>query len=538
MQRVIMFEDGWDVQINDDYYINQTEEGLSDIMMRRFSEGDTLIISHELTLDTSQMAFPCVLVEMNRTYCTVYINGMEIYDSNYAWSDEAWSAPGFCFVDIPGKYYKGSVLRIEITALDGYVFRKPMPIMIGDGSDVFSTILHLFSFPLCTTIFLIMFGGIMLLLCLLLYPFYERINIVLYSALSMMLVGLWGTCDFHFATLAISPQAANALQYTSLFAAIGVFYLIIDSLFNVSVKYVLKAVGWGLIVIAILSLILQSIQVINQSEFFFFYIILSVVALLILLVIDVRQLFIDRCTITVGINLVSLTTFVLCLDGSMIVTSYLTNSELGTNPILTRLFPMGAIIYILGQITNYILFMSQSLGRSTHNEQLAQIAYTDDLTRINNRASYAQKSMELDDKDEDYCIISFDMDGLKPINDRFGHFAGDKALSDFAMTLRTVFEGYYCARIGGDEFVVIMENADMATVATYVAKYNEAMGKLNAMEPDIKHRASYGYAFRDEMPPDKRTVHDTFLFADQRMYMRKEIQKKLDKEQAMKEEKQ
>ena len=304
----------------------------------------------------------------------------------------------------------------------------------------------------------------------------------------------------------------------------GVLYLIIDSLLNVKVKYVLKIIGMGLAFIGLASLFLHGARLVNQSEFFMFYIIMHICAIIILLVIDYRQIILEGCSITVALNLITLTVFVVFMDINIVVTTYFTNSELGKNTLLVSMFPLGAAVYVIGQIANYVSFIAQSVARASRNNELTQIAYTDELTQINNRAAYAQKTIELDNSDNNYCIISLDLNNLKQVNDKYGHFAGDRLIRDFGLLLNDVFKEYFCARIGGDEFVVVMEDATLDNVTELITKMSLALAKLDELQPEVKHSAAYGYAFKKECPANERTAHNTFLYADERMYLRKETQ--------------
>lgn len=100
--------------------------------------------------------------------------------------------------------------------------------------------------------------------------------------------------------------------------------------------------------------------------------------------------------------------------------------------------------------------------RKALEEELRQLASTDALTGLANRSflmPYLERRLEQMRRQRRYlALLLFDLDGFKPVNDRFGHAAGDRALQAVAQRLR----GYnrqsdVLARIGGDEFVVVVE---------------------------------------------------------------------------------
>jgi diguanylate cyclase (GGDEF)-like protein len=98
-------------------------------------------------------------------------------------------------------------------------------------------------------------------------------------------------------------------------------------------------------------------------------------------------------------------------------------------------------------------------------EQLDRLAHEDTLIRLPNRRGFMRELDRLIDRAQRYghaaAMLFVDLDGLKMINDTFGHRAGDEALIQVAELLRTgVRRSDVVARIGGDEFGILLENAD------------------------------------------------------------------------------
>ena len=98
-------------------------------------------------------------------------------------------------------------------------------------------------------------------------------------------------------------------------------------------------------------------------------------------------------------------------------------------------------------------------------EQLDRLAHEDTLIRLPNRRGFMRELDRLIDRAQRYghaaAMLFVDLDGLKMINDTFGHRAGDEALIQVAELLRGgVRRSDVVARIGGDEFGILLENAD------------------------------------------------------------------------------
>jgi diguanylate cyclase (GGDEF)-like protein/PAS domain S-box-containing protein len=101
--------------------------------------------------------------------------------------------------------------------------------------------------------------------------------------------------------------------------------------------------------------------------------------------------------------------------------------------------------------------------QKSSQKQVQKIAFQDHLTRLENRFSFNYKInssiAKLKRDGGKLALIFIDIDGFKKANDRYGHLIGDKLLYEFAYRLRKATrEGDFLARIGGDEFVLIIEN--------------------------------------------------------------------------------
>lgn len=94
-----------------------------------------------------------------------------------------------------------------------------------------------------------------------------------------------------------------------------------------------------------------------------------------------------------------------------------------------------------------------------HQKSIEKICFEDALTGIQNRMSYGQEISGLKQMNTGSIgIIYADLNGLKYMNDTYGHSEGDNYIKTFANFLRKAFRSSSCYRIGGDEFVVILKD--------------------------------------------------------------------------------
>lgn len=154
-----------------------------------------------------------------------------------------------------------------------------------------------------------------------------------------------------------------------------------------------------------------------------------------------------------------------------------------------------------------------------------QQALIDSLTRLGNRSAYydaIKKINELinNDKRASFAVAVFDINGLKDINDKFGHEAGDKAIRIAANTISEAFIRENCYRIGDDEFVVIYIGLDEEGAKNRMLDFDEILLeniKMNSL--DFSLTISKGFALFDGKKD--KDFSAVFSKADKLMYAEK-----------------
>jgi diguanylate cyclase (GGDEF)-like protein len=122
---------------------------------------------------------------------------------------------------------------------------------------------------------------------------------------------------------------------------------------------------------------------------------------------------------------------------------------------------------------------------------------------------------------ERMVLFFADLDDLKTINDTFGHVSGDRALADTAQIFRETFrDSDIIARMGGDEFAVILGNAPDSGIATVRDRLEKRLVEYNARrEGTFRLSVSVGLAIFDPARPV--TVDELIRQADAKMYEQK-----------------
>jgi diguanylate cyclase (GGDEF)-like protein len=165
-------------------------------------------------------------------------------------------------------------------------------------------------------------------------------------------------------------------------------------------------------------------------------------------------------------------------------------------------------------------------------DELFRLATTDSLTGLANRALFIdrlQHDVERSRRDDRrLAILMIDMDGLKPINDGFGHRTGDAAIKEIACRIAAVARrSDTVARLGGDEFAVILSTIESPESAQQAAeRIAEQCSQPFTFEGrSLAIGASIGLAI---CPDDGDEVEELLEKADQCMYACKRQKKGLE----------
>ncbi len=159
--------------------------------------------------------------------------------------------------------------------------------------------------------------------------------------------------------------------------------------------------------------------------------------------------------------------------------------------------------------------------------ELGSLALTDELTGLYNRRGFlalAERQLKLGRRSGRGILLVFiDVDGLKQLNDTFGHAEGDRTLMRAGGVLEKTFrESDVVARFGGDEFAVLAIEASRHNQETIAARLRENLRQMNDEDSGPAISLSWGVARFD--PQSKTSIGQLMAQADQAMYDDKRCQ--------------
>jgi len=173
-----------------------------------------------------------------------------------------------------------------------------------------------------------------------------------------------------------------------------------------------------------------------------------------------------------------------------------------------------------------LTYYKTNLRLAALNDKLSELMQKDALTSLKNRNAFENAKAHLRNRylaqdGSRFAVVMFDINNLKEINDEYGHGMGDIYIKNSSMLICNTFKHSPVYRIGGDEFVAIVNNADYDNKEELLKEFREEVTRLSTADipPERRVSVAAGMADFDEIENEK--IDSIFKKADDRMYENK-----------------
>jgi len=166
----------------------------------------------------------------------------------------------------------------------------------------------------------------------------------------------------------------------------------------------------------------------------------------------------------------------------------------------------------------FAVLISDITDRVKRDKEIEYLSYNDQLTGVYNRRYYEDKFVELDSKENlPLSLIMGDVNGLKLVNDSFGHLVGDELLRKVAAIMKKACRSSdIITRIGGDEFVILLPNTSEKHAEQIIDRINQYAKEEKAESIDI----SISFGFGTKTKTDQSLI-ELFVEIEDEMYRKK-----------------
>lgn len=514
---------------DDDWTVIQDDQRLEHVKLSQYefphimNKGDSVVLLNTLPQDIDKPSSVTLLVYLSTV--DVFVDGKKFYSYGRDINEEGkMVGSGYHFIPLPDDC-AGKEIHITISSCEDDAFSSIPVIQIVPAQRLISCFTRQHLISLFISIFLVVCGSIFMFISIAGIVQGNSLSSAVWLGAFAFLIGIWSLCSTKTIQIFSPNMAINTkIEYEALFLAIIPLLVQIYSLRKDSVKwkrYLIRISLSSCIAYAFVAPVLHYTDIAHYCKTLSAFHFIMVVALLIIIIAGWKPL----SDLNASDKVLNIGFFVLFATGGVdlirfIVQKYLLSTD---QNLSNSLLPLGALVFILFLAMSYLFYVYNRIMDEESQKNLVKLAFHDPLTGLYNRAKWEDLADTFNQSDEDYTIISLDLNGLKSVNDTFGHSRGDLLLTSFANNLKETFDSEdYLIRMGGDEFVVVSKQEKN--------KLDHAMVKLTRLNHEVSKQLEFEIQSAFGMASKKEAYDMEFeklyQIADERMYQMKMKMKK------------
>ena len=487
------------------------------------NKGDSIVLLNTIPEDVESPSSVTLLVYLSTV--DVFVDGKKFYsygrDINEAGK---MVGSGYHFITLPDEC-GGKEIHITISSCEDAAFSSIPVIQIVPSQRLLSCFTRQHMISLFISIFLVVCGGIFMVVSIAGIIQGNSLSSAVWLGSFAFLIGIWSLCSTKTVQIFSPNMALNAkIEYEALFLAIIPLLVQIYSLRKDSTKwkrYLIRASLSICIAYAFVAPALHYTNIAHYCKTLGAFHMIMVLALVIIIIAGWKPL----ADMDASDKVLNIGFFVLFATGGVDLIRFIVQKYLLSNDqnLSNSLLPLGALVFILFLAMSYLFYIYNRIMDEESQKNLVKLAFHDPLTGLYNRAKWEDMADTLNQSDEEYTIINLDLNGLKSVNDTFGHSQGDLLLTTFANNLKNTFDSEdLLIRMGGDEFVVVSKQEKN--------KLDHAMVKLTRLNHDASKdlqfeiQSAFGMVSKKEAP--NAGFEKLYQMADEKMYQMKMKMKK------------
>lgn len=483
---------------------------------RKLSVGDT--VRFERILPDSLNPHPVLRFKTYHSKVQVFAAGERVYSFGDDFQGDGFVGSGFHYAFLNHKSL-GQKLLVEIipTEKDAFTVMPDFDVLPENGALTDYNAGHMLT--IIIGVFLVIFGSLAVISTLGL-SFFGMLHFrLLMIGLLSLLLGIWSLCYMMVLQIFSVNFAFNTLlEYVTLYLAPVPLCLFLFSMRKDSLGRK-KALGLKILLgtnmlFFLTATILHVLDICHYMDvlwIFHLYVLAGFVYLTVFVIGFKKNLDLSNKLLSYGV-LVFIVLAVLDLLRYNLYRHYLSFM----NVLEDTWIPVGILVLVLFLLAGYLVNMHKFIMDKAEKDLLATMVYVDSLTGLFNRAKCQQIFDILDKSSADYAVISIDMNGLKFVNDKYGHAMGDELLKAFADVFKQAFSGVGTTiRMGGDEFLSIVRKEHLQDIDVALERM-ENLQKSCPVKLPVPLEVAYGVAFHKA--GDSLTSEDVYKSADEKMY--------------------
>ncbi len=521
-QEVVPLDRGWEITVG--------EETFSDCDLNSFAFktptalGETVVMKCRIPEEIPEVASLRALLYLSTI--TVTMDGETLYSYGLDLAAQGkFVGSGYHFIQLPADA-AGKEIRIELMACTNGAMSNIPPMTILQTAYIYEEFYDRNIVSICCCIFLFTLGVILTFFGLIAQIQKANLIPLIHIGVLSILIGYWALCNtkiIQFYSVDLSFNTAT--EYMALYYAMLPLLLLMLTLRKDAPRWkrgILKLLLVLVLAFALTTTVLHFSGTLYFPESITVFHILAVMSAVGMLLASVGF----RRNGSPQDRVLNLALLEILIAGIADIIRFNVQKYLMPDREImdASILPFGVLIFVLLLIISYLIGLYGSIIDATEKETLTRLAYQDTLTNLYNRSMSEKLFVECDAAEEDFTLINLDLNGLKKVNDTFGHIQGDQLIKDFAEILSNAFSDIGTViRMGGDEFAVVLRNVDQDVIEEAIERMEREEEKAS-WRGEYEISASYGIASRHEMPD--ATAEQIYKAADERMYEMKVRTKK------------